>query len=119
MKNQLRKLVVGLLAMAMVVSTITPAAFAVPSTTTDTDATTDETSISSTAQTNMASAKIVASLDDSEEETEDSEAKSVVKDAVFNNYNDTTDVSEHNISSEEMDSATEEVLEENNMTGLV
>ncbi len=119
MKNQLRKFVIGLLAMAMVVSTITPAAFAAPSTTTDTDGSTDETSISSTAQTNMASAKIVASLDDSEEETEDSEAKSVVKDAVFNNYNDTTDVSEHNISSEEMDSATEEVLEENNMTGLV
>ena len=119
MKNQLRKFVVGLLAMAMVVSTITPAAFAAPSTTTDTEDNSEETSISSTEEINRTSAKIVASLDDSEEATEDSEAKSVVKDAVFNNYNDSTDVSDHSISSEEMDSATEEVLEENNMTGLV
>ena len=119
MKNQFRKFVVGLLTLAMVVSTITPAAFAAPSTTTGADGNTDETSLSSTAETNIASANIVASLEDSGEETEDSEAKSAVKDAVFNNYNDTTDLSEHGISSEEMDSATEEVLEENNLTDLV
>ena len=102
MKNQFRKFVVGLLTLAMVVSTITPAAFAAPSTTTGADGNTDETSLSSTAETNIASANIVASLEDSGEETEDSEAKSAVKDAVFNNYNDTTDLSEHGISSEEM-----------------
>ncbi len=119
MKNQLRKFVVGLLAIAMVVSSVAPAALAVPATATGADENTDGTAVSSTAETNLASAKIVASLEEESNDTEDTEAEVAVKEAVFNNYNDTTDVSEYNISSTEMESATQEVLEENNMTELV
>lgn len=127
MKSHARKLTAALLAFAMTVSSITPTALAAPGNATGSNdnvvSAGESDSLSSTAETNLASAKIIASLEDSGEDAgksgRESTAKEAVEDAIFNSYNDTADLSDYNISSDEMDSATEEVLEENNMTSLV
>ena len=107
MKNHARKFIAALLAFAMAVSMVPPAVYAAPAETgsDDSAASTDEASLSSASEISLEAARILASLKEIGEDAEDgkeSTVKSVIKDAIFNFYNDTIDFSDYNISAEEM-----------------
>ncbi|MGN0704740.1 MAG: S-layer homology domain-containing protein [Lentihominibacter sp.] len=125
MKNYIRKFAAALLVFTMVISTITPAAFAAPAgDSDDSTASAGKFSLSSTARNNIKAAKIISSLglgisdEDAESGVEESEEKAAVKEAIFSG-NGTTDLSRFNISSKKMDAVTAEILEENNLTDAV
>lgn len=121
MKKFVKKLTAGLLAFAMTVSTYS-AAFAAPENTGDTAANTDVITISEEAENTLEAAKALSSLNanyGSSESDQDSGAKAAIKDAIFNDYNSTTDLSRYGISAGEMDSLVAEILGEKNMTEAV
>ncbi|MCI5648708.1 MAG: S-layer homology domain-containing protein [Fusicatenibacter sp.] len=124
MKKYAKKLTAGFIAFAMVVSSMTPTAMVVsaaPEDSAESAAASDEITLSVTAETNLASARIISSLtEDEESSTADySGLKAAIKDAIFNGYNDTTDLSRYNVSEEEVTATTEEVLAETNMASAV
>ncbi|MGN0314570.1 MAG: S-layer homology domain-containing protein [Fusicatenibacter sp.] len=124
MKKYAKKLTAGFIAFAMVVSSMTPTAMVVsaaPEDSAESAASSDEITLSVTAETNLASARIISSLtEDEESSTSDySGLKAAIKDAIFNGYNDTTDLSRYNASEEEVTATTEEVLAETNMASAV
>ncbi|MDO5410584.1 MAG: hypothetical protein Q4F21_09055 [Lachnospiraceae bacterium] len=121
MKKHTRKLISALLAFAMVISTMSPAAYAAPGAASKSVEATADTATGSRAETVLAAARALAKLNistDAEKKAE-TPAKAAVKEAIFEEGNKTVDVSDESISADEMKTAKKAVLKENNMAGLV
>lgn len=124
MKKYGTKLTAGLLTVAMTASSLTPA-FAAPANTAEGTESSSEIVLSQTAQDNIAAARIISSLgnmidsteDEVQEETPESKLKEAIKNWIFNGFDGSLDLSRFGITSEEMDNATEEVLDETGMEG--
>lgn len=124
MKKYGTKLTAGLLTVAMTASSLTPA-FAAPANTEEGTESSSEIVLSQTAQDNIAAARIISSLgnmidsteDEVQEETPESKLKEAIKNWIFNGFDGSLDLSRFGITSEEMDNATEEVLDETGMEG--
>lgn len=120
MKKFVNKLMAGMLAFAMTVSA-PMSAMAAPENTETAPVSEGEITISQEAETTLTAAKALSSLNENYGDSEDGQdnAKSAVKNAIFSNYNDSTDLSRYNISSDEMDSMLDEILGEKNITSTV
>ncbi|MGN0267254.1 MAG: hypothetical protein ACI4D7_06210, partial [Lachnospiraceae bacterium] len=121
MKKIVKKLTAVFLAFAMTVSPYSTA-FAAPGNSGNQTANTDEMILSESAESILEAARMIASLNESygiKEENQDSKEKVAVKDAIFNGFNGTTDLSRYGISADKMDSLITEILGENNMTDAV
>ena len=121
MKKIVKKLTAVFLVFAMTVSPYSTA-FAAPGNSGNQTANTDEMILSESAESILEAARMIASLNESygsKEENQGSKEKVAVKDAIFNGFNGTTDLSRYGISADEMDSLTAEILGENNMTDAV
>lgn len=119
MKKWTSKLLAAVLAVVMVVTSFTPTALAAPKSESKA-AVSDELVLSDNTKDILKAAKAMAAYSElAKVETETSAEKDAVKDAIFHNYNEETDLSDLGISAKEMDKITEEVLEENNMEDSV
>ncbi|MDY4923075.1 MAG: hypothetical protein SO117_08645, partial [Frisingicoccus sp.] len=120
MKKFVNKLMAGMLAFAMTVSA-PMSAMAAPENTEAAPVSEGEITISQEAETTLTAAKALSSLNENYGDSEDGQdnAKSAVKNAIFSNYNDSTDLSRYNISSDEMDSMLDEILGEKDITSTV
>ena len=120
MKKFVNKLMAGMLAFAMTVSA-PMSAMAAPENTEAAPVSEGEITLSQEAETTLAAAKALSSLNENYGDSEDGQdnAKSAVKNAIFSNYNDSTDLSRYNISSDEMDSMLDEILVEKDITSTV
>jgi len=120
MKRYASKFIALILAVVMVVSSITPTALAAPSKG-DKTATSEGIALSDNTKSIIKAAKAMAALNKlGKDQAEDVSAeKEAVKDGIFHNYEDNTDLSEYDISSEEMDKIVDELLEENHMESTV
>ena len=122
MKKYGAKLTAGLLTFAMTASSLTPA-FAAPANTEESTEGSSEVVLSQTAQDNIAAIRSMASLgnmmesteNDVQEDTPESKLKDTIKDWIFNGFDGSLDLSRFSITSEEMDAATAEVLDETGM----
>lgn len=122
MKKYGAKLTAGLLTFAMTASSLTPA-FAAPANTAEATESSSEIVLSQTAQDNIAAARIIGSMgnviesteDEVQEETPESKLKDAIKNWIFNGFDGNLDLSRFGITSEEMDNATAEVLDETGM----
>lgn len=122
MKKYGTKLTAGLLTVAMTASSLTPA-FAAPANTAEGTESSSEIVLSQTAQDNLAAARIIGSMgnmiesteNEVQEETPESKLKDAIKNWIFNGYDGSLDLSRFGITSEEMDNATAEVLDETGM----
>ena len=124
MKKYGAKLTAGLLTFAMTASSLTPA-FAAPANTEESTEGSSEVVLSQTAQDNIAAARIIGSMGNMiestehevQEETPESKLKDAIKNWIFNGFDGSLDLSRFGITSEEMDNATAEVLDETGMEG--
>ncbi|MGN0249984.1 MAG: hypothetical protein ACI4EH_01280, partial [Oliverpabstia sp.] len=124
MKKYGAKLTAGLLTFAMTASSLTPA-FAAPVNSEESTESSSEVVLSQTAQDNIAAARIISSLgnmmesteNEVQEDTPESKLKDAIKDWIFNGFDGSLDLSRFGITSKEMDTATAEVLDETNMEG--
>ena len=119
MKKWTSKLLAAMLAVVLVVTSLTPTALAAPKSESKAAAS-DEIVLSDTTKDFLKAAKAMAAyseLEDSLKDEETSPEKEAVKDVIFHSFNaeEDADLSQYDISAKEMDKLTEEVLEENNM----
>ena len=125
MKKHVKKLIAGFAALTMVVGSIDSTALVVWAKTKESKSdkkSVKEVTLSSTAKENLAAARIMAEINSyGKEDTvkKDSKVKKAVKKAIFNGYNDSTDLSKYNITSEKMDTTTEEILQESGLADTV
>ena len=125
MKKWTSKLLAALLAVVMVVSSITPTALAAPKAENKSESAALENVVfEDRTEEILKAAKAMAvysELVDSLKDEETSPEKEAVKDVIFHSFNaeEDADLSQYDISAKEMDKLTEEVLEENNMENSV
>ena len=125
MKKHVKKLIAGFAALTMVVGSIDSTALVVWAKTKESKSdkkSVKEVTLSSTAKENLAAARIMAEINSYGKEDavkKDSKVKKAVKKAIFNGYNDSTDLSKYNITSEKMDTTTEEILQESGLADTV
>jgi len=120
MKKWTSKLVAAFLAVAMVVTGFTPTALAAPKSESKAAVISDKFELPDNAKSMLEAAKAMHTYSElAKKDVETSPEKEAIKDAIFHNFNDETDLSDLGISSKEMDKLTEEVLEENSMENAV
>ena len=106
MKKWTSKLLAAMLAVVLVVTSLTPTALAAPKSESKAAAS-DEIVLSDNTKDLLKAAKAMAAYSElAKVETETSAEKDAVKDAIFHNYNEETDLSDLGISAKEMDKIT-------------
>ena len=119
MKKFMKRFMAGLLALSMTVGSYSTA-FAEPVNANDSSIDSGELALSQEAETTLAAAEAIASLNEGYSGQDDlDDITAIVKEAIFGGSNGTIDLSRYDISAEQMDSILDELLGEKNITSTV